>query len=338
MVDTFVLGLAYPSVEAGTHVEAASTNVKHPLVLREDADYDIPHAEMKYSVQRLANNASPYSINRKRVVSPQGIIKMKGVVADLMPFLLACGTIATTTGEQFIVTQIDTGLPKKVLAHVEQNEYTTPRVYDYTDCYCSKAKIFSQEKLLWAELAFRAGIATAGHQLTASPSAMFGTNTPFEGYPLNHPSNTVAWNSKALGAYFKDISFEIEPKLEFHEIQGQSALKFQSYREVEYSPISLKFVIDGSAANDLDDMEALIDAATSSDLVVTLYRSAADYLKLTFKSCMCVKWKATAINTKKGDFSFIEALFTPPVKGAGTSPVEFREKQATTNTSANYDI
>jgi hypothetical protein len=338
MVDTFVAGLAYPSVETGTHVEAASTNVKHPLVFREDAEFDIPHSELKYSVQRLASSASPASINRKRVLNPQSTLRMKGVVADLMPFLLPCGTIATTTTEQFIVTQIDTGLPKKMLGHVEQNEFTTARVWDYTDMYCNKAKIFSQNKLLWADLYFLAGIATAGHQLTASPSAMFGANTPFEGYPLNHASNTVAWNSKALGAYFRDISFEIEPKIEMHEIQGTSVLKFQSYREVEYSPISLKFVIDSSAANDLDDIEALIDAATSSDLVVFLYRAAADYLKMTFKNCLCVKWKATPLNTKKGEFTYIDALFTPPVKGAGTSPIEIREKQATTNASANYDI
>ena len=339
-VDPFIVAFGWPS-KVAVPVVADDADLKLPLLLREDAEFDIPHKEIRYGVQRVGTYAFPYALVKKRVVNPVGYVKWKGLVADLTPFVMIMNGAATTTTEQFKCTQHASGLPKKMVAHVQQGEFKDGRQWDYSDCYAEEVKFFEDQKMLGAEILARAGTVTAGNAFTVTPSALGGSQSLKEGYPLNDPNNTVTWNSKNLGSFLRSISFSIKAKLDFHEIQGSTALFFQNYREIEYSPIAMKFVLLGDAVNDLDDIEALIDASTSSNLVITLCRSAADYLKLTFGGVHVEKWKAYPFNSKKIEGTYIDALFSVPVKtqiDTVQTPLEVREKQATTNVAADYEL
>lgn len=349
LVENTVLAMAYASDEADPHaaspsaIAANDADVRFPLWFDENAEFSIPERLLKYTNYRLSNNAGWHATSKRRVINPSGSASMKGIIVDLVPFYLILGK--AVKGESTLgagingVRQLASGTPVKVGLHVEQNGFTTPRVIDYGNCYCNELSVGVENKMLVATTRFVAGQYVAGNAFTSGISALRGSGSLFEGYATNDASNSVAWNSKALGSYLHDLSFTIRANVVPHEVQGSASIKLQNMREIEYSPVKARFLLDGSAANDLDDMEALIATTQVSDLVIKLCRSSTDYLQLSFNDCYLERWHATPVNTKKAEYVLIDAQWSPPIVNAswGNSPVQFIEKQVSQNDDATYE-
>jgi hypothetical protein len=335
--DPYVLAVAY-AAGITPPILAAATSVKYPIPLREDSQLSRPMREYRYALQQFNNHAAPKNLVSGREVPATGEFALDGPVCDAVPFYLHFNAAAAAAGDDdFNITENVSGLPVETIVHEEIN--LLGKVYDWHPAYATGFELTTKNGWLWAKLNGKAGGYTAGNKLTDSPSALFGNNTPLDGYSMFNPNNTFTWNSVEMRVWFAGVSVKSTSELDFMEYLHTSTLGAFNRHRRTFDPIGVSLVVTDDA--DLRSIENAI--GTSSTLSLKFARSATDYIIVALANTTLMNFDIEPVNWKSdsgvvGEAQMATLLFTPPVLGAGTTRITVTERQATANAAATYQL
>jgi len=293
----------------------------------------------------LADNANPAGLVTKKIPVHAQAFGCNALPVDAVPFYLALGkaTADTPSTDQFTIQGNISGNPPALIFHEENNLLSNEQAKEYATCRCTKLECNVVDGALNTKLEF---LAEREYDMT-NDNVVQLDNDPVmrgKGLSVNSAASTrgpykirgnsglsLTWNSKSLGKFVQEFSFSIENDVVgFLLADGNDYGVLFNRGKRTFSPVTFKFVVEPGGTNDLDDMEALVDNSTKSDLVLKIpRRHANDYLQFTFKNAYLQQWNILPAPMSSEDLPLIEGVWH------GVTDIEVVDAQVTSAGAAD---
>jgi hypothetical protein len=288
---------------------AAGDPIYYPGLPMGKVEFTHPTATFHGKTYWTANSAQPAGLVPKKIDILDGEIGMGVFPVDAVPFYLALGGVPALSSNIFTLKGSTSGSVPSTIWHRENNEIVNEQAKEYKACKCRELALSLMDGDVFTRLNF---LAETEYNMTShsvvrqtgvpvlrgsvdtgtykSPSSMLA----YGKYPYPVHSNTnghsITWGGKTL-PYLQDVKFSIKNHQIAKQYSAENWSVIQNKGKREFSELNMTFAVKSAATNDLDDMEALVQAKASSNLVWKVCRRhASDYLQLTFENAYLKSW------------------------------------------------